>query len=99
MKKLNKGNKYSGGSLNEDTVLELMSRSCSDKEDLSVPYEVIMQHLEGLWVTLVKANLSTVVYGKDGVPIAVSLNFDARSPKASSLCATFSITKNKSERA
>ena len=101
LKKMREENKYTSGDLKDehrDLVLNMMSRSFAEKGDLTtladVTYEVLMDQLEILWESVLKANLSIVVYDKNEQPIAACLNFDARSPEASPLCANSAVTRN-----
>jgi non-ribosomal peptide synthetase component F len=85
---------YTSRELNEehkDVVIDMISRSFSEKGDLTtladVTYEVITDQLEVLWKSMLAEKLSIVIYNKTGQVVGACLNFDARSKEAEPLCA------------
>ena len=101
LKIMREENKYTSGVLkadHKDLVLDMVSRSFAEKGDLTtladVTYEILMDQLVILWERLLEANLSIVIYDSNNEPIAACLNFDARSPEASPLCANSAVTRS-----
>jgi non-ribosomal peptide synthetase component F len=75
----------------KEVVIDMISRSFSEKGDLTtladVTYDVITDQLEALWKSLLSEKLSIVLCNKTGQPVGACLNFDARSKEAEPLCA------------
>ena len=95
------GGKYTSGELQEqhkEVVIDMISRSFSDKGDLTtladVTYDVMKNQLESLWLSLLTENLSIVVYDKNEQPVGACINFDARSKEAEPLCARSAFARN-----
>jgi aryl carrier-like protein len=86
--------KYTSGKLLEEhknVVIDMISRSFSEKGDLTtladVTYDVMINQMEALWLSLLSENLSIVIFDKNKQPISACINFDARSKEAEPLCA------------